>query len=171
MKLFRKLFNTLSYDRLAVMLKDMNKAVDEEYENSMRDIRFLVNNISCGFDEALALEADELKETESTDTDRIGELLMKIADSAEARQTAIDDELKLAEEKLGEATAALALIENHKNNFRNLENAKSRVPQLEENVRKADEALNEAKAELKSADAMRNESALLNGNLDSYEHF
>ena len=169
MKLFRKLFNTLSYDRLAVMLKDMNKAVDEEYENSMRDIRFLVNNISCGFDEALALEADELKETESTDTDRIGELLMKIADSAEARQTAIDDELKLAEEKLGEATAALALIENHKNNFRNLENAKSRVPQLEENVRKADEALNEAKAELKSADAMRNESALLNGNLDSYD--
>ena len=169
MKLFRKLFNTLSYDRLAVMLKDMNKAVDEEYENSLRDIRFLVNNISCGFDEALALEADELKETESTDTDRIGELLMKIADSAEARQTAIDDELKLAEEKLGEATAALALIENHKNNFRNLKNAKSRVPQLEENVRKADEALNEAKAELKSADAMRNESALLNGNLDSYD--
>lgn len=169
MKLFRKLFNTLSYDRLASMLKDMNKAVDEEYENSMRDIRFLVNNISCGFDEALALKADELKETESTDTDRISEFLMKIADSAEARQTAIDDELKLAEEKLGEATAALALIENHKNNFRNLKNAKSRVPQLEENVRKADEALNEAKAELKSADAMRNESALLNGNLDSYD--
>ena len=169
MKLFRKLFNTLSYDRLAAMLKDMNKAVDEEYENSMRDIRFLVNNISCSFDDALALEADELKESENADTDSIGELLMKLADSAEARQTAIDDELKLAEEKLGEVTAALALIENHKNNFRNLENAKKRVSQLEENVRKADGSLNDAKEEMKTADALRNESALLSGSLDSYD--
>ena len=168
MKLFRKLFNTLSYDRLASMLKEMSKAVEDEYENSMRDMIFLVNNIHCSFDEALALEADELKASENTDIETIRELLMKIEDSAESRQSVIDDELKVTEDKLGEVTAALALIENNKNNLRNLENAKNRVSELEENVRKSDEALKEAKDELRSADALRNESALLSGSLDSY---
>lgn len=169
MKLFRKLFNTLSYDRLASMLKEMNKEIDDEYENSLRDIKFLVNSISCSFDEALMLKADELKTEESTDTDRVSELLVKIADSAEYRKTVIDKELKLAEEKLGDATAVLALIENHKNNVRNLEKAKERIPQLDENVRKADDSLKTAKDELKSADGLRNEAALLGGSLDSYD--
>ena len=169
MKLFRKLFNTQSYDRLACMLKDMSKSVDEEYENSMRDLKFLVNSISCSFDEALALEADELKDSGSADTDRIRELLVKIAAAAGSRKTDIDDELSMADEKHGKATAALALIENHQKNVRNLENAKKKIPQLEENVRKAEEDLESAKDELRSSDALRDESAILSGSLDSYD--
>ena len=169
MKLFRKLFNTLSYDRLANMLKDMNKAVDEEYQDSMRAVTFLVNNIRCSFEEALAIEADDLKASGSADTVRISELLMKIADAAGSRLKDIDKELKTAEEKLGEATAALALIESHKKNVRNLENAKGRTAQLDENVRAAEDALKTAKDKLKSADALRNELALLSGSLDSYD--
>ena len=169
MKLFRKLFNTLSYDKLASMLKDMSKAVDDEYENSMRDIKFLVNSISCSFDEALALEADELKTSESADTDKISELLMKIADAAESRTRSIDEELRLVEGKHSEATAALALIESHKNNIRSLEKAKDKDPELEKSVKEADEALKAAKEELKSSDGLRNESAVLSGSLDSYD--
>lgn len=94
---------------------------------------------------------------------------MKIADAAGSRKTEIDKELSVADEIHGQAVAALALIENHKNNVRSLENAKSVVPRLEENVRKAEEALKAAKDALWSSDALRNESALLNRSLDSYD--
>ena len=83
-KLFRKLFNTLSYDKLAAMLSKMSKEVGEEYEDRMRALKILADGINCSFDETLSLEADDIKTRGCNDIDKISSLLMRIGESAGA---------------------------------------------------------------------------------------
>ena len=168
-RLFRKLFDTLSYDRLASLLKDMNSSVKERYDNCLRDTGALLSGVNCSFDETLAMEADELKESGCTETDRIKDLLDAIIGSAVARNTVIDEELAKTEKKLSKATADLALIESHKDSAAKLEKAKEMAEELDKKVREAEKALEAAKEKTSGADQLRKESAVLGSSLDSYD--
>jgi len=168
-KLFRKLFDTASYDRLSAMLKDMSSSVSERYDQKTRDIRALVSGISCGFDEALEMEADGLKGSENCEPAIISDLLGKIIGSASSRKELVDEKLIQAEERLTNASAELALIEDHKRTIESLEKARKKTAELEKNVVNAQHALDSAKAELITADELRREAGVLNGSLDSYD--
>ena len=167
-QLFRKLFGTLSYDRLAVMLKEKNKKIEESFDDSMRRIGILLSGINCSFDEALALEADGLREADNSDTEAVRELLDRIIEAAEEREAVIDRGLEDAGQKLNDASNTIALIENHKNNVRGLEAAKGRTAGLEEDIKKAEEALARAASDIESSDALMKESVGLSSSLEAY---
>lgn len=168
-KLFRKLFGTISYDRLAQMLKEKSRSVEDEYNDRKRKVCAQLTNISCSFDEILALETDDLRESACTDTEKISDLLTRIEDSAETLLAAIESELAKAEKRLTDASSTLTLIENHKNNVRSLENARSRTSKLGQDIAEAEKELDAAKEAMKGADALREESAALSGSLESYD--
>lgn len=168
-KLFRKLFGTLAYDRLSWMLKEKAKAVGEEYDDRIRRIDVLLENIGCSFDHALALELDELKESKCSDTDRIEDILNRIASAAVERQAAIQTDYDNADKKFNAASNIIALIDDHKRNVNKLEDARKRTAGLDENIKKAKKALDEAKEKLSEADALRNESANLSSSLEAYD--
>jgi len=167
-QLFRKLFGTLSYDRLASMLREKTKEVEDAFNDRMRRIEILLSGLRCEFDESLSHEIDELRASDKPDAEKISDILKRIVEKAHTEEAVIDYNIVTADRKLQDASTRLALIEDHKKVVKDYEYAGSLAPSLEEEVRNAETALKGSRERMKAADSLRTESAGITSSLDSY---
>ncbi len=168
-KLFRKLFDTEPYDRLAKELGNMGKEVRDKYERRQADLDSALGSADCSFDEGLSQKLEQLREASNPLIDDVCSLLDEVIESGSKKAEINDKELEQAEKELTEASNRLALIDQYKENSEQLENARNSIPKLEENIEKAKVALDESEKDRKIIDKLMSESALIKGSLDSYD--
>lgn len=168
-KLFRKLFDTEPYDRLAKELGNIGKEVRDKYDRRQADLDSALGSADCSFDEALSEKHAQLKDTEHPLTDDVCKLLVDAIELGESKAQATEKDLEAAEAELKEASNRLALIDQYKENTEQLEKAINSIPQLEQDIDKAREALETSKDDKKIIDKLKSESALIKGSLDSYD--
>lgn len=168
-KLFRKLFNTEPYDRLASELAQIGKEVREKYDRRMIDIESALNIADCSFDEGLESRLAELKDSDAPVLEDICRLLEDAIDLGSAQAEKNEKDIEQAETDLKEASNRLALIDQHKENTENLENAKNSIESLKDNIETAKKALDDSIEDRKEIDKLKGESALIEGNMDSYD--
>ena len=171
-KLFRKLFNTQPYSRLADELKDLSRKNLEKYNDGIRAMSLSVASVNCSFDEELSAKLDELKERSDNNTatpEEICDLLGSIIYAADERSGYVADELAATDKRLTELNNKIALAKDHRKNAASLEEARNAIPLFEEEVEKAKSALEEANAGNPFIEKLENEAALIDASLDSYD--
>ena len=171
-KLFRKLFNTQPYSRLADELKDLSRKNLEKYNDGIRAMSLSVASVNCSFDEELSAKLDELKERSDNNTatpEEICELLGSIIYAADERSGYVADKLAATDKRLTELNNIIALAKDHRKNAASLEEARNAIPLFEEEVEKAKSALEEANAGNPFIEKLENEAALIDASLDSYD--
>ena len=171
-KLFRKIFNTMPYNRLADELKEMNKANLEAYNNRLKAIGISVSAVNCSFDEALSKKLEEMKsssETDSADPDKIAELLESVIASGREQSGIIAEELSAAEERLTGLRSKIALAQEHKKNVLSLENAKAETEVLDEAIESARQRLEEASETKPFIEKLENEAAISAALMGAYD--
>ena len=171
-KLFRKLFNTQPYSRLADELKDLSRKNLEKYNDGIRAMSLSVASVNCSFDEELSAKLDELKERSDNNTatpEEICDLLGSIIYAADERSGYVADKLAATDKRLTELNNIIALAKDHRKNAASLEEARNAIPLFEEEVEKAKSALEEANAGNPFIEKLENEAALIDASLDSYD--
>ena len=171
-ELFRKLFNTQPYSRLADELKDLSRKNLEKYNDGIRAMSLSVASVNCSFDEELSAKLDELKERSDNNTatpEEICDLLGSIIYAADERSGYVADELAATDKRLTELNNKIALAKDHRKNAASLEEARNAIPLFEEEVEKAKSALEEANAGNPFIEKLENEAALIDASLDSYD--
>ena len=168
-KLFRKLFDTEPYDRLAKELGIMGKEVRDKYERRQTDLDSALGSADCSFDEVLSEKLSQLREASNPPINDVCSLLDEAIELGTKKAEETYNELKVAEEELKAASNRLALIDQYKENTEQLDNARNSISKLEEDIKKAEAALDESEEDRKIIDKLKSESALIKGSLDSYD--
>ena len=168
-KLFRKLFNTEPYDRLASELGRMGKEVREKYDRKMSDLRSAIGTADCSFDEELETRLEAIKDTDTPSMESISSLLEDAIEVVTKKAEINAKDLEKAETELTEASNRLALIDQYKENLDFLENAKNSITGLDEKIKATKKALDDSETDKKQIDKLKSESALIEGSMDSYD--
>ncbi len=168
-KLFRKLFDTRPYNDLADELKTAGKAADDEYELKRRDIDMALANVNCSFDDEIASDLDELKNSDNKSVQQIFDMLDALITKGGSKLNDTAEALRKAEAELTEATSSLAIINSYKKNAADLESAKAGAAGFEDDIRTAEFELELALQEKPAIESLKNEAAVMESNLDSYD--
>ncbi len=168
-RLFRKLFDTEPYDRLAKKLSNIGKEVRDKYEQRKGDLYSVLMSVECGFDDELAERLVELRDKDQPAADDVCKLLEDAIELGEKKAKDADQALKKAESDLTEANNRLTLIGQYKENAIKLEQARGSSDQLDEDILKAKAALDASKEKEKLSDDLKSEATLINDSLESYD--
>lgn len=168
-KLFRKLFDTEPYDRLAVELGRMGKEVRDKYEQKIEGLRSALGAADCGFDEELETRLNELKDDDVPIVEDICGLLEDAIKRGNSKSEENEKAIETAESELKEASNRLALIDQYRENTENLENAKSSIERLDNEIENTKKALDDSEIDRIEIEKLNGESALIKGNMDSYD--
>lgn len=171
-KLFRKLFNTQAYSRLADELKELNKKNQEKFNDGIRGMRMYLSSVSCSFDGNLSAALEDLRARSESDVvppDDICEMLEAIIMSGDEKNICISSELESINARLTELNNTIALARNHKENVRNLEAARNGTAALEQGIAAAKAAFDTANEKKPIIEKLENEAALIADSMESYD--
>lgn len=171
-KLFRKLFNTQPYNRLADELKEMNRANLEAYANMLRTIGQRLSSLNCSFDDELSEKLGTMKNNAGSDLidpDEIAEFLEAFISKGKehAKQTAED--LEYAEQRLTVLRNKIAVAQEHRKNVLSLEAAKADREKLSEAVENAKRKQEEVSASKPVIEKLENEAAIADASMGAYD--
>jgi len=171
-RLFRKLFNTQPYSRLAEELKEMSRRNQDRYNDGLRSMNLCLSSVSCSFDEDLSAELEEMKartDSETVISDEICKLFGSIIQSGEARSAAIADDLDETEKNLTELNNTIALAKDHRKTVMSLEAARNAIPLIEDEINSAKKELEAANEKKPVIEKLENEAALIEASMASYD--
>ena len=171
-KLFRKLFDTQPYSTLSEELKELSRKNQDKYNESIKTMNLSLSSASCGFDEVLGEELEEMKvrsESETVLTEDMLRLLSSIMEAGKARSSAIAEELTAIDDRLTVLNNTIALAGDHRKNVQSLEDARNAIPVLEKEMEQAEKLLEEANEKKPIIEKLESEAALIEASMDSYD--
>ena len=163
-KLFRMLFNTQPYERLAAELSEMSRDAANDYSNKVKSIHHDLAGVNCGFDDELASELSALKEKSTSGEASFADmtdLLGRIMAAGEARTADVSDKMNDVESRLTALNNKIALSQEYRRNVSRLDEAMNAVKRLEDAVSEARGKLKTAESKQPVIDELVSESALI----------
>lgn len=169
--LFRRLFNTEPYNRLADELKERSRIVQDEYENKQRDIKNALAAVKCGYDDLLAARLDGMKalsEAGVASTADIEALLSEMEERGRELSKEAAEDLKETSRELTRANDDLTVLRLQKENSEELDRAKEISSDLQDDVDYAKAMLDAVDAEKADIEKLKTEKTLLQNSLGMY---